>query len=107
MNEEEGEKLAEAIKKIKDLKASFHQAIEKAIVSQLEIIEGHVPTDEEIIHHARRGESDDAMVQQVWWKEQLIVDGRVNMDLYQDVVFYEIRVRHLVELSDEISVDLD
>jgi hypothetical protein len=107
MNEEEGEILAEAIKKIKDLKASFHQAIEKAIVSQLEIIEGHVPTDEEIIHHARRSESFDAMVHQIWWKNELIVDARVNMDFENDAISYEIRVRHLVELSDEISVDLD
>lgn len=108
MNEKEWEISAEVIKKVRDFKRNFHQAIEKALVSQLEIIEGRMPTNEEIIQHARRCESDDAMVQQVWWKEQLIVDGRVNIvDLYQDVMFYEIRVRHLVEFFDEISVDLD
>lgn len=109
-SDDEGEFLrdfADFARQIRDIKIRFYQSLERAIVSQLEIIEGHMPSNAEIGHHASRYEDPNGTHIQISWKGEVIVDGRVSIDVENNSIGIAIAARHKVDLTEEIVVDLD
>jgi hypothetical protein len=98
---------AELARQIKDLKTRFYRSIEKALVSQLEIIEGHMPSNEEIRQHASRFEDPNGTHIQISWKGVLIVDAQMEFDMDGSTATSHVKVLHKVDLTEEIAVDLD
>lgn len=98
------ETFAHALTQIREVKKKLYQHIERALVSQIEIIEGHMPSNEEITKHARRMENPEGTHMQITWRGELILDAQVTFT--DTEVSYEVKVLHKVELSEENPVDL-
>jgi hypothetical protein len=99
------EAIAHALVQLREVKKKFYRHIERALVSQIEIIEGHMPSDAEISKHALRAENPEGTHVQITWRGELILDAQVSFT--DTEVSYEVKVRHKVDLSEEIPVDLE